>query len=96
MREQAQGAALALVFDGGTEVRLFPPRRDSAGNILTPVQPDTANPIIVQVNYSAGTPYAHPERRYDHAPHRGTLHTPAGREFYVPFSVQQYAPGFRR
>ncbi|MCX7688886.1 MAG: prepilin-type N-terminal cleavage/methylation domain-containing protein [Fimbriimonadales bacterium] len=92
VREQAQGAVQALVFGGGTEVRLFPPRRDSAGNILTPVQPDTANPIIVQVNYSAGTLML-TQNGATTTLLTGVRSTRPQGGSYVPFSVQQYAPG---
>lgn len=92
VREQAQGAVQALVFGGGTEVRLFPPRRDNMGNILTPVQPDTANPIIVQVNYASST-LTLTQNGATTTLLTGVRSTRPQGGSYAPFSVQQYAPG---
>ncbi len=92
VREQAQGAVQALVFGGGTEVRLLLPRRDHTGALLTPVQPDTTNPVIVQVNYAAGT-LTMTQNGVTTTLLRGVRSTRPQGGSYVPFSVQQYAPG---
>lgn len=92
IREQAQGAVLVSVFAGGNEVRLFVPRRDTNGNLILPIQPDNANPIVLQANFATGT------LTQTQGGSTITLLTglsathPQGGE-YTPFSVQQYAPG---
>lgn len=92
VREQAQSAVFALVLSGGMEARLFLPRRDASGNLILPVQPDTANPIVLQANFATGT------LTQTRGGSTVTLLTglratrPQGGG-YTPFSVQQYAPG---
>lgn len=92
VREQAQEAVQGWVSADGCEVRLFPPQRDANGNLILPVQPDTARPIIFRVDFSTGSLTR---------TQTGTTMTlltgirsirPQGGS-YVPFSIQQYAPG---
>jgi hypothetical protein len=68
------------------------PQRDANGRFRTPIQPDTANPIVVQVNFSTG------QLRLTQNGQTRTLltnlvnTTPQGAS-YTPFSAQQLALG---
>jgi len=90
IREIAQ-QAVSVTVSGNTATILLP-QRDANGRFRTPIQPDTANPIVVQVNFSTG------QLRLTQNGLTRTLltnlvnTTPQGAP-YTPFSVQQVAQG---
>jgi len=90
IREIAQQAASVTV--SGTTATILLPQRDANGRFRTPIQPDTANPVVVQVNFSTG------QLRLTQNGQARTLltnlvnTTPQGAP-YTPFSMQQVAQG---
>lgn len=94
IREFAQQATSVTVSNDGMAATLLLPRRDANGRILTPVQADTANPIVLQANFSTGllTLQQNGQTR--------TLLTnlvglggQTGNLAYRPFQTRQAAPG---
>ncbi len=84
--------AVSVTISGGTQATLLMPQRDASGAIRLPIQPDTANPFRLTVNFSAGT-----LTLTSNAGTRVLLtgvrdRTPQGTT-YTPFSFTQYAPG---
>lgn len=90
IREIAQQAVSVTV--SGNSATILLPLREADGRFRTPIQPDTANPITVQANFTTG------QLRLTRNGQTRTLltnlvnTTPQG-SAYTPFSVQQLAPG---
>lgn len=92
IRNLSQQAVQASVNGSGTQATIFLPLRDASGAIQLPVQPDTANPITLTVNFSTGT-----LTMTTNSTSRVLLvgianRTPQG-DAYSPFTLTQYAPG---
>ncbi|MER3402950.1 MAG: hypothetical protein C4337_06550 [Armatimonadota bacterium] len=92
VREQAQEAVQGLVLAGGSEVWLFPPQRDATGNLILPVQPDRDRPVIFRVDFHAGS-LTQTQSGTATTLLTGVRSVRPGDGSYVPFSIQQYAPG---
>lgn len=90
VREFAQQAT-SITVSGNTATIIFP-RRDANGRFLTPIQPDTANPAVLQANFTNGrlTLTQNGQTRVLLTNLVNT--TPQGLA-YAPFAAQQIAPG---
>ena len=94
IRGFAQLAVQVSVNASGTQATLLLPRRDANGAIQLPVQPDTANPLTLMVNFSTGT-LTMTIGGNSRVLLRGVSNrTPQG-ESYNPFTLTQYAPNVR-
>lgn len=90
IREIAQQAVSVTV--SGNAATILLPLREADGRFRTPIQPDTANPILVQANFTTGQ-----LRLTRNGQTRALLTnlvntTPQGTP-YAPFAAQQLAPG---
>lgn len=94
IRGVAQQAVQASVNGSGTQASLLPPLRDANGAIRLPVQPDTANPITLTVNFSAGTLVLTAGGTSRVLLTGVSDRTPQGAP-YNPFTLTQYAPDVR-
>lgn len=90
VREIAQQAVSVSV--SGATASIILPQRDAAGRFLSPVQPDTANPVVVQVNFSTGRLQLTQNGQTRTLLTNLSNVTPQGAT-YSPFSVQTLAPG---
>lgn len=92
VRNIAQQAVQVNIDGGGTQAVLMLPRRDANGAIILPVQPDTANPITLTANFSAGTLTMTIGGNTRVLLTGVSNRTPQGTP-YTPFTLTQYAPG---
>jgi hypothetical protein len=92
IRGLAQQSVQASVGAGGTQLTLLPPQRDANGAIRLPVQPDTANPLTLTVNFAAGTLTLVSGGNSRVLLTGISNRTPQGNT-YSPFATRQYAPG---
>jgi hypothetical protein len=90
VREIAQ-QAVSVTVSGNTATILLP-QRDANGRFRTPILPDTANPVVVQVNFASGQLLLTQNGQTRTLMNNLANTTPQGAS-YVPFSVQQLAPG---
>ncbi|MEJ5384548.1 MAG: hypothetical protein WHS44_06690 [Fimbriimonadales bacterium] len=90
IREIAQ-QAVSVSVSGNTATILLP-RRDASGRFLTPIQPDTANPVVVQVNFTTGRLLLTQNGQTRTLLTNLVNTTPQGTT-YTPFAAQTLAPG---
>jgi hypothetical protein len=83
IREIAQ-QAVSVTVSGNTATILLP-QRDANGRFRTPIQPDTANPVFVQVNFTTGQLRLTSERADAHAADQSREHHAAGRVLHAVF-----------
>jgi hypothetical protein len=90
IREIAQQAVSITV--AGNTATLFLPVREANGRFRTPIQPDTANPVVVQVSFTTGQLLLTQNGQTRTLLTNLADRTPQGAP-YTPFSVQQVAQG---
>lgn len=83
--------AISVTVSGNTATIILP-RRDAHGRFLTPVQPDTANPLQLQANFGSGQLTLTQSGQTRVLLNNLANTTPQGAS-YAPFSVQLLAPG---
>ncbi len=86
VRELVQSSVQATA--SGNQLTLFMPRRNEAGAIILPVEPDTLNPVVLNVNFSSGT-----LTRSGVPLLTGIVNQHPNGGTYVPFRVQTIAQG---
>ncbi len=90
IREIAQQAVSVSV--SGNTATIFLPQRDASGRFLTPIQPDTANPVIIQVNFAMGQLLL-TQNGQTRPLLTNIVNTAPQGTTYAPFSAQTLAPG---
>ncbi len=92
IRGLAQQAVSVTLSGGGTQATLLMPQRDASGAVRLPIQPDTANPFTLTVNFAAGTLTLTSNGTTRTLLTGISSRTPQGAN-YTPFAFTQYAPG---
>ncbi|MCX7992786.1 MAG: hypothetical protein N2651_03855 [Fimbriimonadales bacterium] len=83
--------AMSVSVSGNNAVIILP-QRDANGRFRTPTQPDTANPVSLQVNFSTGQ-LTLTQNGQTRVLLSNILNTTPQGASYAPFVVQQIAPG---
>lgn len=90
IREVAQQAVSVTV--SGNSATILLPQREADGRFRTPIQPDTANPVVVQANFTTGQLILTRNGQTRTLLTNLVNTTPQGTS-YAPFAAQQLAPG---